>query len=1230
MQALDGNTAAAYTAHAINEVIAIYPITPSSVMGELADLKSVQAEKNVWGSIPTVIEMQSEGGAAGAIHGALSGGALATTFTASQGLLLMIPDMFKIAGELTPTVFHVSARAVATHALSIFGDHSDVMCIRQTGWGMIASANPQECMDFALIAQSASLRTRVPFLHFFDGFRTSHELNMAELIPFEIMKQMLDERAITEHKKRALNPEYPVLKGTAQNPDVFFQGRETVNKYYAAVPVMVKETMRKFASLTGRKYSLFDYVGPADADRIIVIMASGADTVEETVNYLNKTAGEKTGLVKVRLYRPFSEEDFISVVPKTVKSVAVMDRTKEPGSEGEPLYKDVIAAFSNAYKGGSFAVLPKIVGGRYGLGSKEFTPCMAKAVFDNLKNAAPKNNFTVGITDDVTNTSLTEDRCWDVEGKDVFRAIFYGLGSDGTVGANKNTIKIISEETDNYAQGYFVYDSKKAGSLTVSHVRFGKNPIKAPYLINKAQFIGCHQFVFTEKYEMLDKAEEWAVFLINSPYKASEVWDKLPVEVQEQIISKKLKVYVINAAEIAKETGMGSRINVIMQTAFFGISGALPRDEAVAAVKNSIKKTYLRKGEDVVKKNFQAVDRTLAAIEEVKIPGKVTSSFRRPHAVPSDAPDFVKGVLAKAIAFKGDEIPVSAFSPDGTYPTATSQYEKRNIALESPVWIPEVCIQCGFCSLVCPHAAIRIKAYDAKELEKAPSAFKSFEGKGELKGLKFTVQVAIEDCTGCGACVYNCPAFEVVGIASDTCGRGAEPPALDEEARCSGRSAAVPKDSKSVKTGKKAINLHPQIPLRETERENFRFFMNLKDAGSSKVSRTTVKGSQLVRPLFEFSGACAGCGETPYLKLLTQLFGDHLAIGNATGCSSIYGGNLPTTPYAVREDGRGPAWSNSLFEDNAEFSLGMRLAYDKLYESARETLESAKSGILKNNAKLADEILSADQSDWTGVEQQRGRVTDLKRVIAASKDELSARLLSLADYLVKKSVWAVGGDGWAYDIGYGGLDHVLASGRKVRALVLDTEVYSNTGGQMSKSTPLGAVAQFAAGGKPLPKKDLGMISMTYGNIYVASVAMGANYQQTVKAFVEAENYDGPSIIIAYSHCIAHGIDMGAGMNEQKKAVASGRLILYRFNPDLRKQGKNPLAIDSPAPSISVEDFMMGEIRFRTLHQSNPETAKRLLKLAEKEYKWRLNVYKQIAAMNCNSNTPQEKVAAPAN
>jgi len=1189
MQAMDGNTATSYVAHATNEVIAIYPITPSSVMGELADLKSAKGERNIWGIIPEVIEMQSEGGASGAVHGALTAGSLTTTFTASQGLLLMIPNMYKIAGELTPTVFHVSARAVASHALSIFGDHSDVMATRQTGWALLASANPQEAMDFALISQKATLRGRVPVLHFFDGFRTSHELNMVDVISFDDMRKFLPENFISEHRKRALNPENPFMKGTAQNPDVFFQGREAVNKFYNKMPEIFEETFQEFEKLTGRKYGLFDYVGDPQASDVIVIMASGADVVCETVKHLNNK-GKKVGVVKVRVYRPFSVKHFLNVLPKTVKRIAVMDRTKEPGASGDPLYLDVVDALNRGVKNKIISKMPLVIGGRYGLGSKEFNPAMAKAVFDNLKSKEPKNPFTVGIIDDVTNISLEWDNNFDIESNDTFRAMFFGLGSDGTVGANKNTIKIISEETENYAQGYFVYDSKKAGSLTVSHIRFGKEYIRAPYLINKANFVGCHQFSFLEKYEMVEKLENGGVFLINSPYNSKEVWDKLPARVQELLINKKAKLYVINASEIAKKVGMGSRINIVMQTAFFAISGVLPKDEAIKAIKESIKKTYIRKGMDIVEKNWKAVDGTVNAIEEVKYPKKVTSSIPfKPCRITDDMPQFVKEVTCEMVSYHGDNIPVSKFPVDGTYPTGTTQYEKRNIALEVPVWNPNLCIQCGICSFVCPHSVIRIKAYDASELKNSPETFKSVDGKGDLSGLKFTVQVSVEDCTGCGACVYNCPAKERV-------------------------------DGKE--TGRKAINMNPQIPLRETEKKNWEFFLKLKDKGSEKTNRFTIKGSQLVRPLFEFSGACAGCGETPYVKLLSQLYGDHLTIANATGCSSIYGGNLPTTPYCKREDGRGPVWSNSLFEDNAEFGLGMRLSYDTLNNYALTLLNELKSEI--KNA-IVDEIINSKQENWVEVEKQRGRVLELKKILSNLNSDKANALLNVSDYLIKKSVWIVGGDGWAYDIGFGGLDHVLASGKNVKVLVLDTEVYSNTGGQMSKSTPLGAVALFAAGGKPLPKKDLGMIAMTYGNIYVAQIAIGANMQQAINAFKEAEEYNGPSIIIAYCHCIAHGINMSEGMNEDKKAVQSGRWILYRFNPKLRKEGKNPLIIDSSTkPTLSLKDYFMGEIRFKTLFSSRPEVAEKLAKLAEEDYRWRLSVYEQISKMNCDAAKAEDE------
>ncbi|MCR4820233.1 MAG: pyruvate:ferredoxin (flavodoxin) oxidoreductase [Elusimicrobiales bacterium] len=1168
MVAMDGNMAAAYVAHKTNEVIAIYPITPSSVMGELADEKSAHKEKNIWGTIPSVIEMESEGGASGAVHGALSAGALTCTFTCSQGLLLMIPNMYKIAGELTSTVFHVSARALATHALSIFGDHSDVMAVRQTGWALLASANAQEAMDFALIAQAATLKTRVPFMHFFDGFRTSHELNMVEPIEDDIMRSMLSDARIADHKARGLNPENPTVRGTAQNPDVFFQSREGANRYYEAVPTMVKEAMGQFEKLTGRKYNLFEYVGAEDADRIIVCMASGCDVVEEAVNALNK-AGEKVGLLKVRLYRPYSQVDFIKALPKTVKKIAVLDRCKENGALGEPLYQDVVTACANAYRlCGCLKELPYIIGGRYGLGSKEFTPAMAKAVFDNLNAAKPVESFTVGIKDDVTNKSLSYDENWTTEPKDIYRALFFGLGSDGTVGANKNTMKIISKETGQYAQAYFVYDSKKAGSMTTSHVRFGKNIIRSPYQISKARFIGCHNFSFIEKYELLDKAEDNAIVLLNSPYDAKTVWQHLPVEVQKTIVDKKLQLYVIDGAKIAEETGMGARVNTIMQTAFFKISGILPEAQALEAIKNSIRKTYSKKGEEVVNKNINAVNCAAEATHKVEY-GPVNSEKHIGRDV-SHYPAFVKNTLCEMMDFRGDQLPVSALPADGTYPTGTTQYEKRNIAIEVPQWDPAVCIQCGKCSFVCPHAAIRMKAYEAEELKDAPEAFKSADGKGALKGLKVTVQCAAEDCTGCGVCVHNCPM-----------------------------------------KAKGAIKMVKQAEVREAEVKNWDFFLGLNNKGQEKTNRETVQGSQLMKPLFEFSGACAGCGETAYIKLMTQLFGDHVTIANATGCSSIYGGNLPTTPYCKRDDGKGPAWSNSLFEDNAEFGLGMRVAYDKLNEEAREVLTDLKAGELSGNVALADAILNAKQDTAAEVEEQRARVAQLKELLKGKSG--AEHMLSLADHLVKKSVWILGGDGWAYDIGYGGLDHVLATNRKVRVMVLDTEVYSNTGGQMSKSTPMGAVAKFAASGKVLPKKDLGMMAMTYGNIYVAQIAMGANQQQAVKAIAEAEAFDGPSLIIAYAHCINHGINMVNGLDEQKKAVNCGRWILYRYNPALKEQGKNPLVIDSkPDGKTTLEEYMAGENRFKQLNKLDPAKAKELLAKADKEYEYKRSLYAALA------------------
>jgi len=1187
MVTIDGNAAAAYVAHATNEVIAIYPITPSSPMGEISDEKTARGERNIWGTVPSVTEMQSEGGAAGAVHGALITGALTTTFTASQGLLLMIPNMYKIAGELLPTVFHVSARSLACHALSIFGDHSDVMACRQTGFSMICSSSVQEAMDFALIAQQATLASRVPFMHFFDGFRTSHEIQKVEQFTFDDIRAMIDDKLIAAAKARALTPDRPMISGTAQNPDVYFQGREVVNKFYAATPQIVQETMDKFAKIVGRDYHLFDYVGAKDARKVIIIMGSGADTVHETVEYLNGK-GEKTGVVKIRLFRPFSVKDFIGCLPKTVEKIAVLDRTKEPGSIGEPLYLDVRTAVGEAMqaKSAPFAKYPLIVGGRYGLGSKEFTPAMVKAVFDNLDAAKPKTSFAVGITDDVSGASLEVDESFDIDTGGVFSAMFYGLGSDGTVGANHNSIRIIGELTENYAQGYFVYDSKKAGAVTISHLRFGKELIRKPYLITKADFVACHNPTFLEKYDMLSDAKEGGIFLLTSSHGKDEVWDSLPQEVQKQIIDKKLKFYVIDAISLAQELGLGARINVIMQTAFFKISNVIPPEIAIKAIKDAIQKSYGKKGEKIVAMNNAAVDGALDRIYEVKV-GKVTSKTKMPPPVPTDAPDFVKEITGEMIALRGDKMPVSKIPVDGKFPTGTTQYEKRNIAVNIPVWEPNICIQCGRCSLVCPHATIRIKDYDKKYLEKAPGTFKIADAKGkEFAGMKFTVQVAPEDCTGCGACVDNCPALE--------------------------------KDANKQPTGRRAINMSPQEPLRVQERENYKYFLSIPNTDPKLFKLDSVKGSQLVQPLFEYSSACAGCGETAYIKLMTQLFGDRAMIGNATGCSSIYGGNLPTTPYTKREDGRGPTWCNSLFEDNTEFAMGMRLTADKMKEYAVELLAkvSAAGCVDKGLAEEVRTAVLANDPAQAAIEQQRSRVSKLKEMCKKSKCADCEQLLSVADFLVRKSVWAVGGDGWAYDIGYGGLDHVLASGVDINVLVLDTEVYSNTGGQMSKSTPRGAVAKFAAGGKPRPKKDLGMLAMTYGNIYVAKVAMGANANQAVKAFVEAEAYPGPSLIIAYAQCISHGIDMTTAYQEQQKAVESGHWILYRFDPRLKEQGKNPLQLDSKAPTLELEKYIYGENRYRTLQQSNPEEAARLLQLAKADVASRYSLMEQLSKLQC--------------
>ncbi|MBW4621716.1 MAG: pyruvate:ferredoxin (flavodoxin) oxidoreductase [Cyanosarcina radialis HA8281-LM2] len=1193
---IDGNEAVARVVYQLNEVIAIYPITPSTPMGEWADAWGAEGKPNLWGTIPVVIEMQDEGGVAGALHGALQTGALATTFTASQGLLLTIPNMYKMAGELTPTVFHVAARSLAAQALSIFGDHGDVMATRATGFALLCAASVQEAHDMALIATAATLKSRIPFVHFFDGFRTSHEVSKVELLSAEDLRATIDEDAIRAHRQRALTPDRPVLRGTAQNPDVYFQGRETVNSFYEACLEIVQQVMDGLARRTGRQYRLFDYHGVPDADRVIVLMGSGCEAVQETVDYLNDR-GEKVGLVKVRLYRPFDVKQFVEALPTTVKAIAVLDRTKEPGSAGEPLYLDVVTAIQETNQSpnpksdppcppskGGCQNLKSIVGGRYGLSSKEFTPGMAIAVFENLAQVQPKNHFTVGINDDVTHASLSYDRHFSLEPDSVVRAIFYGLGADGTVGANKNSIKIIGEETDNYAQGYFVYDSKKSGSVTISHLRFGPQPIRSTYLISQANFVACHQPAFLERFDMLQPIVSGGTFLLNTPYGPEEVWERLPRPVQEEIISKQLKFYVINAHKVARESGMGGRINTVMQVCFFALSGILPKAEAIAKIKQSIQKTYGKKGDEIVRMNLQAVDRTLEHLYEVSTIGRsIDSSTELRPPVPDNAPTFVREVLGKAIAGCGDEIPVSALPADGTYPTGTAKWEKRNIAAEIPVWDPNVCIQCGKCVMVCPHSTIRGKVYESEELAAASVTFKSVDAREHnWKGLKFTIQVAPEDCTGCGICVDVCPA------------KNKSIPAL------------------------KAINMQPQPPLREQEQENWDFFLDLPNPDRTKLNLHHINQQQMQEPLFEFSGACAGCGETPYIKLVTQLFGDRLIVANATGCSSIYGGNLPTTPWTQNAEGRGPAWSNSLFEDNAEFGLGFRVSIDKQAEMAAELLQQLAPEV---GAELTASILNAQQQDEADIYAQRDRIILLKQrldELLASEPDLALKskiqnLKSLADYLVKKSVWIIGGDGWAYDIGFGGLDHVLSSGRNVNILVLDTEVYSNTGGQMSKSTPKGAVAKFASNGKPAAKKDLGLIAMTYGNVYVASVAMGARDEHTLRAFLEAEAYEGPSLIIAYSHCIAHGINMATAMQDQKAAVDSGRWLLYRFNPDRIARGENPLQLDSHSPKLPVKEYMYMENRFKMLTKSQPEAAKQLLQEAQQDVHTRWQLYQYLAA-----------------
>ena len=1171
---MEGNEALAHVSYRTSEVICIYPITPASPMGEYSDAWAAEGKKNIWGTTPKIDELQSEAGAAAAVHGALQTGALTTTFTASQGLLLMIPNMYKIAGELSPCVIHVSARAIAAQALSIFGDHGDVMSVRGTGFALLASSSVQEVMDMGLISAAATLESRVPFLHFFDGFRTSHEIAKIEVVSDDVIKAMISEELVIAHRNRRMTPDAPVLRGTSQNPDVYFQGRETVNNYYNACPGITQRLMDKFGDLTGRYYKLYQYYGAPDAERVIVLMGSGVETARETADYLNNK-GEKVGVIHARMFRPFDIELLVNALPSTVKSVSVLDRIKEPGSAGEPLYLDTVNALLEGVQNGLLKTLPNITGGRYGLSSKEFTPAMVKAVYDNMALPKPKNHFTVGINDDVTHTSLDFDHSFTIEPDEMFRALFYGLGSDGTVGANKNSIKIIGEKTANYAQGYFVYDSKKAGSITTSHLRFGPNEIHSTYLITQAQFIGCHHWIFLEMIDLLKNLKKGGTLLLNSPYSADELWDKLPKVVQEHLIKKEAKLYTIDAYKVAHASGMGQRINTIMQACFFAISGVTPSEEAIDQSKNAIRETYGKKGDEVVKQNIQAVDDTLSNLHQVAIGCVADSKKELRQPIVGEASDFVCNVLAKIIAGEGDDIPVSDMPADGTYPTGSSKFEKRNLADEIPVWEPDLCIQCAKCSMVCPHAVIRAKVYDPKYLANAPRTFKSTEAKGVIwEGMKYTIQVAPEDCTGCEICAHVCP----------------------------GRDKTNPE--------RKALNMKPQQPLRETEVDNWNYYLNIPEYDRTKINTKLIKEQQLQVPLFEFSGACSGCGETPYVKLMTQLFGDRLVVGNATGCSSIYGGNLPTTPYTTNTDGRGPTWSNSLFEDTAEFALGFRISIDKQREYAQEILKRLSAEI---GDPLTTDILEAREIGEPEIFEQRKRVAILKEKLRQIDSSDARNLLSVADMLVKKSVWGVGGDGWAYDIGYGGVDHITAGNKNINLLVLDTEVYSNTGGQASKATPKAAVAKFAAAGRTATKKDLGMISMSYGTAYVASVALGARDEQTLKAFLEAEAYNGPSIIIAYSHCIAHGIDMSTALDNQKAAVDSGHWILYRYNPERLLEGKNPLILDSKKPKIPVANFLNMENRFRMLKKSHPSLAEEYYAAIQKEVDARWSHYEYLAA-----------------
>ncbi len=1179
---IDGNEAAAYIAYRVNEVCAIYPITPSSTMAELADEWASKEIKNIWGTVPDVMEMQSEGGAAGTVHGALQTGSLTTTFTASQGLMLMLPNMYKIAGELTATVFHVAARSLAAQGLSIFGDHQDVMAARTTGFSLFSSASVQEAHDFALIAQVASLQSRIPIVHFFDGFRTSHEVNKLELLSDEQIKSMIPDELVFEHRKRALNPDNPFIRGTAQNPDVYFQARETVNTFYNNMPGIVEKVMIDFGKMTGRKYELFQYTGAADAEQVIIIMGSGGETVSETVNALNKK-GEKTGVIQVRLYRPFSLEHLLKSLPASVKSMAVLDRTKESGAAGEPMYQDVLATLVDALQQGKLKKIPRLIGGRYGLSSKEFTPAMVKAVFDELKKENPKNSFTVGINDDVTFTSLEYDPLFKLDETEWRQGLFFGLGADGTVGANKNSIKIIGENTELFAQGYFVYDSKKSGARTVSHLRFGPKPIRAPYLISKADFIACHLFNFTEKVEMLEFASDNATFLLNSPYNKDEVWDKLTGQVQKKIIEKKLKFYVIDATTVARDTGMSGRINTIMQTCYFALSGVLPREEAIKQIKKAIEKTYFKKGQKVIDQNFLAVDATLANLYEVNYPENISASDNDIIMVSDRAPSFVKEVTAVMMADHGDSLPVSKLPVDGTYPSGTTQWEKRNVSDLVPVWEPDHCIQCGNCAYVCPHSVIRAKFFHKDYLKKAPEAFQfaPINARG-FPETQYSLQVYLEDCTGCNLCVEVCPATD-------------------------------PADR-----SRKAINMSEKEPLLNKEKQNIEFFENIPWNDRSKIDFSTVHGAQFLEPLFEFSGACAGCGETPYLKLLSQLFGDRLLIANATGCSSIYGGNLPTTPWTKNKDGRGPAWSNSLFEDNAEFGLGMRLTADKHLEIAKKFLLELKDELGEN---IVNEILEAKQIHESEIAKQQLRVQLLKEKLRVMTSSAAAHLMSVCDHLVRRSVWLVGGDGWAYDIGYGGLDHVLASGRNIKVLVMDTEVYSNTGGQSSKSTPTAATAKFAAAGKTGGKKDLALQAISYGNVYVARIAFGANPQQTLLAMREAEAYDGPAIILAYSHCIAHGYDLKDGLDQQHKAVTSGHWPLLRYNPELRKKNKNPFILDSSRPTIPLKEYAYNELRYKVLTITNPDIAEELMNRAQSLVNLKWKTYEEMATKKASDFVP---------